>query len=35
MTFLAFTGLTLGTAIISSALFSAIVLFITYWETRK
>ena len=35
MTFLAFTGLTLGTAIVSGALFSGIVLFISYWETRK
>jgi hypothetical protein len=35
MTFLAFTGLTLGTAIISGAFFSAIVLFVTYLETRK
>lgn len=35
MTFLAFTGLTLGTAIISGAFFGVIVLFITYLETHK
>lgn len=35
MTFLAFTGLTLGTAVISGAFFAFLVFLVTYLETRK
>lgn len=35
MTFLAFTGLTLGSAIVSGAFFAGLVFLITYLETRK
>lgn len=35
MTFLAFTGITLGTAIISGAFFCGIVLMVSYLEVRK
>lgn len=35
MSFLAFTGLTLGTAIISGAFFAVIVLMVGYLETHR
>jgi len=35
MTFLAFTGLTLGSAIASGAFFAFLVFLITYLEARK
>lgn len=35
MTFLAFTGLTLGSAIVSGAFFCGLVFLVTYLETRK
>ena len=35
MTFLTFTGLTLGSAIFSGAFFAGLVFLVTYLETRK
>lgn len=35
MSFLAFTGITLGSAIVSGAFFALIVFAVTYLEVRK